>query len=85
MDIPDVPGVGWRGRGRMPSRGRSVLYQWFGAGIAHWLCVGFAVLLDAALWVCSFSGENFSGTGDFSLGVNIGYDSIPRKLFRMRV
>ena len=38
-----------------------------GAGIAHWLCVGLAVLLDAASWVRSSSGENFSGRGDFSL------------------
>ena len=27
----------------------------------------------------------FSGRGDFSLGVNMGSDSIPPKLFQMRV
>ena len=53
-----------------------------GAGIAHWLCVGLAVLLDAALWVQSSSGENFSGRGNFSLGVDMGSDSIPQTLFR---
>ena len=35
------------------------------AGIAHWLCFGLAVLLDATSWVRSSSGENFSGRGDF--------------------
>ena len=30
-------------------------------------------------------GRFFSSRGDFSLGVNIGSDSIPQKLFRMRV
>ena len=27
---------------------------WFGAGIAQWLCVGLAVMLDAASWVQSW-------------------------------
>ena len=31
------------------------------------------------------TGENFSGKGDFSLGVNMGSDSILLKLVRMRV
>ena len=52
---------------------------------AHWKCVGLAVLLDAESWVRSSSGENFSGRGNFSLGVNMGPDSIPPKLFWMRV
>ena len=30
-------------------------------------------------------GENLSGRGDLSLGVGIGSDSIPPKLFRKRV
>ena len=30
-------------------------------------------------------GENFSGRGDFSLGVNMGSDSIPSKLLQIRV
>ena len=50
-----------------------------------WQCVGIAVLLHAASWVRSSSGENFSGREDFSLGVIMGSDSIPLKLFRMRV
>ena len=50
-----------------------------GAGIAHWLCLGLAVLRDAASWVPSSSEENFSGRGDFSLGVSMGSDSIPQK------
>ena len=29
--------------------------------------------------------RNFSGRGDFSLGVNMGSDSITPELFRMRV
>ena len=59
----------------------------FGAGTACWYCFGFAVLLDAASWVqsSSESEENFSGRGDFYLGVNLGSDSIPPKLFWMRV
>ena len=44
-----------------------------------------AVLLDAASRVRYSSEENFSGRGDFSLGVNMGSDSIPPKLFWMRV
>ena len=56
-----------------------------GAGIACWWCVRLAVLLDAASWVQSSSGENFSGRGDFSLGVIVGSDSIAPKLFRMTV
>ena len=35
------------------------------------------VVADASIY--------FSGRGDFSLGVNMGSDSIPPKLFRMRV
>ena len=50
------------------------------AGIAHWQCVGLAVLLDAVSWVQS-SSESISGTGDFSLGVNKGFDSIAQQLF----
>ena len=49
------------------------------------VCVGLAVLLDVASWVRSSSGENFSGRGDFSLGVNMGSDYIPPKLFWKRV
>ena len=42
--------------------------------------------LDAVSWVRSSSQENFSGRGDFSLGVNMVSDSIsPQKLFWMRV
>ena len=55
-----------------------------GAGIAQ-LVVGPDVLLDAVSWVRSSSEEIFSGRGDFSIGVNMGSDSIPPKLFRMRV
>ena len=39
---------------------------------------GLAVLLDAASWVRS-SEENFSCRRDFSLGVDMGSDSIPSK------
>ena len=56
-----------------------------GAGMAHWLCVGLAVLLDAASWVRSPSEEKFSSRGDFSLGINMGSDSIPPKLLQMKV
>ena len=56
-----------------------------GGGIARWFCVGLASLLDAASWVRYSSGEIFSGRGDFSLGVSTGSDSIPHKLFWMRV
>ena len=38
-----------------------------------------AVLLDAASWVRSSSGENVSGGEDFPFGVNIGSDAIPHK------
>ena len=37
-------------------------------------------LLDAAWWVRSSSEENISGGGDFSLGGNMGSDSVPQKL-----
>ena len=47
--------------------------------------VGIAVLFNAASWVRSSSGDNFSSRGGFPLGVNMGSDSIPLKLFRMRV
>ena len=47
-----------------------------GAGIARWWCVELAVLLDAASWVPSSSGEIFSRRGDFSFGVNMASDSI---------
>ena len=57
----------------------------YGGGIAHWQWVGLTVLLDAASWVQSSSGENFSGRGDFSLGVDMDSDSVPPQLFRMRV
>ena len=45
------------------------------------------VLLDAASWVRSSSEEGFFffGRGDCSFDVKIGSDSIPSKLFRMRV
>ena len=56
-----------------------------GTRTARWWCVGHAVLLDAASWVRSSCMENFSGRGDFPLGVNTGSDSIPPKLFWMRV
>ena len=46
---------------------------------------GIPALLDAALLVRSSSEENFSGRGDFSRGVNMGSDSIPPKLYRVRV
>ena len=52
-----------------------------GAGIARWWCVGLANLLDAASWVRSSSGENFSGRKDFPLGVSMSSDSNPPKLF----
>ena len=39
----------------------------WGARIAHWYCVGLAVLLDAASWVRSSSGENFYAKGSFLL------------------
>ena len=55
------------------------------AGIACWLCVGLAVLRDAASQVRSSSGENFSSLEDFSLAVDMGSVSIPPKLFWMRV
>ena len=56
-----------------------------GAGIAQLVvCLARFVLLDAASWVRSSSEENLSGSGDFSLGVNISSDSIPPKLFQMR-
>ena len=55
-----------------------------GAGIARWSCIWLAVLLDAASLVRSSSAGIFfffflSGRGDFSLGVNMGSDSIPPK------
>ena len=53
------------------------------AGVAGWLSIGLTVLLNAASWVPSSSKENFSGRGDFFLGVNMGSDSIPLKLFWM--
>ena len=56
-----------------------------GAGIARWLCVGLALLFDAESLVRSSSEEIFTGGGHFSLGVNMGSDSIPTKLFRIRV
>ena len=56
-----------------------------GNGIARWLYVALAVLLDAALLVRSSSEEDFSGRGDFSSRVNMSSDSFPPKLFRMRV
>ena len=49
------------------------------AGIARWLCVGLAVLLDAVSWIRYSSEENFSGGGDFTPVINIGSDSIPLK------
>ena len=52
-----------------------------GAGIALWLCVGLAVLLDAVSWVRSSSEIFFSGRGDLSLGVNMGSDCTPPKSF----
>ena len=52
---------------------------------ACWSCVGLAVLHDVVSWVRFSSEENFSGRGDFSLGVNKGPDSIPQKFFWMRV
>ena len=51
-----------------------------GNGIAHPQCVELAVPLDAASWVLSSSEENFPRRGDFSLGVNMGSDSISPKL-----
>ena len=42
--------------------------------------LGSLSCFDAASPVLSSSGENFSGRGDFSLGVNIGSDSIPPTL-----
>ena len=51
-----------------------------GAGIAHWWCVGLAVLLERC-----HGFDPPSGKGDFSLGVNMGSDSSPPKLFQMRV
>ena len=51
-----------------------------GARITRWWCVGLAVLFDAVSCVQYLSGEDFSGRGDFSLGVNMGSDSIPRGL-----
>ena len=42
-----------------------------GDGIARWLYAGLAVLLDAASWVPSSSGEIFFGRGDFSLGFGL--------------
>ena len=47
--------------------------------------VGLAVLRDAVSWVRPSSEENYSGRGDFSLGVTMGSDSIPLKLSWMRV
>ena len=44
------------------------------------MCVNeirLTVLLDAVSWVQSSPEEKFSGRGDFSVGVNIGSDSIP--------
>ena len=49
------------------------------------LCIGLAVLLDAVSWAPSSSEENFSSRGDSSLRVNMGSDSTPQTLFRMRV
>ena len=54
------------------------------AGTARWLFVGLPVLLDAASSVPTSSRIFFSGREDFSLGVNMGSDSIPHNLFRMR-
>ena len=36
------------------------------------IIIEFPVLRDAASWVRSSSEQNFSGRGDFSLGINIG-------------
>ena len=47
--------------------------------MACWKCVGLTVLFDAASWVRFSSEENVSSRGDFSLGVNMGSDSIPQK------
>ena len=49
-----------------------------GGRITLLACVGLTV---AVLWVRSSSEDN----GDFSLGVNMVSDSIPPKLFQMRV
>ena len=46
--------------------------------MSRWLCGGLAVQLDAGSWVRS-SEDNFSGRGDFSIGVNMGSDSISPK------
>ena len=46
--------------------------------------VGLALLLHAVSWVQCSCEEKFSGRGDFCLGVNMGSDSIPPKLW-MRV
>ena len=54
-------------------------------GRSSWLLVCQALCpLDAVSWVRYFSEENFSRR-DFPLGVNMGSDSIPPKLFRMRI
>ena len=43
------------------------------------------VLLDAASRIRFSSEPNFSGKREFSLGVNMGSDSTPPKLFWVRV
>ena len=64
----------------------SLPYTWHRAGIAHWWCV-----LSSLSCVMQHRGfnpplrRNFSGRGDFSLGVDVGSDSIAPKLFWMRV
>ena len=51
-----------------------------GARIAQLVVCWLAVLLDAASWVRSSSEENFSGRGDFPLGVNISDATTPKAL-----
>ena len=68
----------WEVRGWRPAFFLAEFYE-YGAGVARWKCIWLAVLLDAESWVWSSSGENFSGWGNFSFGVNMGSDSIPSK------
>ena len=52
-----------------------------GAGIAQLVVLGLAATVSRV----RYSSGDISGRGDFSLGVNMGSNSIPPKLLRMRV
>ena len=56
-----------------------------GAGIARGSVLGSLSCLVRRRGFDILLGRIFSGRGDFSLGVDMGSDSIPSKLFQMEV